>query len=405
MVANEALAASLRASQVPPFKVMEVMIAAHARELAGLPVLHMEVGQPSDGAPAHVCEASKRALDACAAGRTTLGYTISDGIDPLRAAIARDYETQYGVAVDPADVMVTTGSSAAFVLGFTAAFDHGDRVAIATPGYPAYRNILEALGVEVVSIPVDASTNFQPTVGLLDAALDGKPIKGLIVASPSNPTGTVLTRAELFELIDWCKSKKVWFVSDEIYHKIEYGEERATTALEAPGGAETCLVINSFSKYHCMTGWRVGWAVVPPALQPAMRALQQNLFINAPNIAQIAAAAALDPECDAVLRGHVAKYARNREILMAGLPEAGFTKLSSAGGAYYIYADVSDLSTDSIALCKRILDVTGVACVSGVDFDRERGHHFVRFSFCGSTETCEEAVRILREKREEWQKH
>ena len=439
MVANEALAASLRASQVPPFKVMEVMIAAHARECAGLPVLHMEVGQPSDGAPAHVCEASKRALDACAAGRTTLGYTISDGIDPLRAAIARDYETQYGVAVDPADVMVTTGSSAAFVLGFTAAFDHGDRVAIATPGYPAYRNILEALGVEVVSIPVDASTNFQPTVGLLDAALDGKPIKGLIVASPSNPTGTVLTRAELFELIDWCKSKKVWFVSDEIYHKIEYGEERATTALEAPGGAETCLVrtarqffipstipdlipdltprppprssrrdrqvINSFSKYHCMTGWRVGWCVVPQALRPAMNALQQNLFINAPNIAQIAAAAALDPECDAVLRGHVAKYARNREILMAGLPEAGFTKLSSAGGAYYIYADVSDLSTDSVALCKRILDVTGVACVSGVDFDRERGHHFVRFSFCGSTETCEEAVRLLREKREEWQKH
>ena len=164
-------------------------------------------------------------------------------------------------------------------------------------------------------------------------------------------------------------------------------------------------MINSFSKYHCMTGWRVGWAVVPPGLQPAMRALQQNLFINAPNIAQIAAAAALDPECDAVLRGHVAKYARNREILMAGLPEAGFTKLSSAGGAYYIYADVSDLSTDSVALCKRILDVTGVACVSGVDFDRERGHHFVRFSFCGSTETCEEAVRLLREKREEWQKH
>ena len=242
MVANEALAASLRASQVPPFKVMEVMIAAHERERAGLPVLHMEVGQPADGAPAHACEAAKRALDECIAGRTTLGYTISDGIDPLRAAIARDYKIQYGVAVDPADVMVTTGSSAAFVLGFTAAFDHGDRVAITTPGYPAYRNILEALGVEVVSIPVDASTNFQPTRELLDAALDGKPIKGLIVASPSNPTGTVLRRDELFELIDWCKSKKVWFVSDEIYHKIEYGEERATTALEAPGGAETCLV-------------------------------------------------------------------------------------------------------------------------------------------------------------------
>lgn len=164
-------------------------------------------------------------------------------------------------------------------------------------------------------------------------------------------------------------------------------------------------MINSFSKYHCMTGWRVGWAVVPPGLQTAMRALQQNLFINAPHISQIAAAAALDPECDVVLKGRVAKYARNREILMAGLPEAGFTKLSSAGGAYYIYADVSDISTDSIALCKRILDVTGVACVSGLDFDRERGHSFVRFSFCGSTETCEEAVRLLRERRDEWQKH
>ena len=245
MVANESLAASLRASQVPQFKVMEVMIAAYERERAGLPVLHLEVGQPSEGVPAHACEASKRALDACAEGRTQLGYTLSDGIDPLRAAIGRDYEINYGVSVDPADVMVTTGSSAAFVLGFTAAFDHGDRVAIATPGYPAYRNILEALGVEVVSIPVDASTNFQPTCELLDAALDGKPIKGLIVASPSNPTGTVLTRAELFELIDWCKSKKVWFVSDEIYHKIEYGEERATTALAAPGGAETCLVRNT----------------------------------------------------------------------------------------------------------------------------------------------------------------
>ena len=241
-MSNDALVASLRASQVPPFKVMEVMMAAAAREQQGLPVLHMEVGQPATGAPPHVCEASKRALDECAAGRSTLGYTISDGIDPLRAAIARDYKSRYGVDVDLERIMVTTGSSAAFVLGFTAMFDHGDRVAIATPGYPAYRNILEALGVEVVSIPVDAATNFQPTCELLDGALDGKPIKGLIVASPSNPTGTVLKKSELFELIDWCKERKVWFVSDEIYHKIEYGEERATTALEAPGGADTCMV-------------------------------------------------------------------------------------------------------------------------------------------------------------------
>ena len=248
-VSNDALVASLRASQVPPFKVMEVMMAAAAREQQGLPVLHMEVGQPATGAPPHVCEASKRALDECAAGRSTLGYTISDGIDPLRAAIARDYKSRYGVDVDLERIMVTTGSSAAFVLGFTAMFDHGDRVAIATPGYPAYRNILEALGVEVVSIPVDAATNFQPTCELLDGALDGKPIKGLIVASPSNPTGTVLKKSELFELIDWCKERKVWFVSDEIYHKIEYGEERATTALEAPGGADTCMVRTHRSRH------------------------------------------------------------------------------------------------------------------------------------------------------------
>ena len=241
MVANEALAASLRASQVPQFKVMEVMIAAHERERAGLPVLHPEVGQPSEGCP-HTRAKRPNARSTRAPRVAPNSGTRYPTASIRCAAVARDYEINYGVSVDPADVMVTTGSSAAFVLGFTAAFDHGDRVAIATPGYPAYRNILEALGVEVVSIPVDASTNFQPTCELLDAALDGKPIKGLIVASPSNPTGTVLTRAELFELIDWCKSKKVWFVSDEIYHKIEYGEERATTALAAPGGAETCLV-------------------------------------------------------------------------------------------------------------------------------------------------------------------
>jgi aspartate/methionine/tyrosine aminotransferase len=308
------------------------------------------------------------------------------------------------VTVDEDAVMVTTGSSAAFVLGFIAAFDAGDRVAIATPGYPCYRNILEALGVEVVSVPVDASTNFQPTPALLDAVLasDPRPLKGLIVASPSNPTGTVLSESELFALHRWCAERRAWFVSDEIYHQIEYGSERARTALESPGASDTALVINSCSKYHCLTGWRVGWCVVPPALRETMRALQQNLFINAPHVSQIAATRAFD--CDEELQKHVERYRENREILLEGLPKAGFTKLSSAGGAYYIYADVSHLTDDSVGLCRRILDVTGVACVPGVDFDRERGKAFVRFSFCDSTETAREAVRVLAEKRDQWQK-
>ena len=237
------------------------------------------------------------------------------------------------------------------------------------------------------------------TTELLEAALaaDPRPLKGLIVASPSNPTGTVLTTSELFALHAWCRERSVWFVSDEIYHQIEYGSERACTALESPGAAGSAMVINSFSKYHCMTGWRIGWCIVPPALRPAMRALQQNLFINAPSIAQYAAVAAFD--CDEELEKHVDRYRENRAILLEGLPRAGFTQLSSAGGAYYIYADVSHLTSDSVAMCTRILETTGVACVPGVDFDRERGLRFVRFSFCGSTETAREAVRVLVQKK------
>jgi aspartate/methionine/tyrosine aminotransferase len=273
-------AASLRASRVPAFRVMEVMKAAHDRERAGGRVFHMEVGQPSVGPPRSVLEKAKASLDACARGETTLGYTVADGTDELRARVATHYERRYGVVVDPESVMITTGSSAAFVLAFIAAFDAGDRVAIAAPGYPCYRNILEALGVCVVPVPVDASTNFQPTPGLLeeaDARDPTKPIKGVIVASPSNPTGTVLSRDELFALHDWCAGSgktspgKAWFVSDEIYHQIEYGDERAATALEAPNALEedVALVINSFSKYHCLTGWRVGWCIVPAGLETA----------------------------------------------------------------------------------------------------------------------------------------
>ena len=424
---DDRLVASLRGASTPPFRVMEVIKAAHDMTVSGADlavggIKHLEVGQPSTGAPRLALDATRDSLDACARGETTLGYTVAEGVDPLRERIARHYRDRYGVEdVDADAVVVTTGSSAAFILSFVAAFDPGDRVAIASPGYPCYRNILEALGCEVVSIPVDASTDYQPTPALLNAFLaaeeddDGgggggggggpkpkpKPIRGLIVASPSNPTGTVLTRAQLFALHEWCHERGAWFVSDEIYHQIEYGEDRATTALETPNGPRDCaIVINSFSKYHCMTGWRVGWCVVPPRLRDAMRALQQNLFINAPTIAQHAATAAFD--CDDELVKHVDRYRVNREILLRGLPKAGFAKLSSAGGAYYIYADVSDMTEDSVGLCKRILETTGVACVPGVDFDRERGLKFVRFSFCDSTETVTEAVRVLIEKVDEW---
>ena len=402
--------ASVRASNVPAFRVMEVMKAAHARERSGNEVLHMEVGQPSVGPPPSVLDAAHAALDACARGDTTLGYTVADGTDDLRGKVAQSYKSRYNVDVNPEHVMITTGSSAAFVLVFLAAFDPGDRVAIGQPGYPCYMNILEALGVDVVAVPVDASTNFQPTPELLTAAENlnpEKPIKGVIVASPSNPTGTVLTKEELFALHDWCADKPsgpAYFVSDEIYHQIEYGTERACTALESPNAknSNVAIVINSFSKYHCLTGWRVGWVVVPEPLRASITALQQNLFINAPHISQIAAGAALDSECDTTLISHVNRYRENRKVLLEGLPKSGFTKLSSAGGAYYIYADVSHLTRDSVALCKRILDLTGVAIVPGVDFDRERGHQFVRFSFCGSLETATKAVEKLLEHKKEW---
>uniref|UniRef100_A0A7S0R006 Aminotransferase class I/classII large domain-containing protein n=1 Tax=Pyramimonas obovata TaxID=1411642 RepID=A0A7S0R006_9CHLO len=391
------LGASIRASKVPPFYVMEVMKAATAREKQGEKVLHMEVGQPSTGAPAGALEAAQSCLASSAAGTDTLGYTLASGTAELRARIARHYEHRYAVQVSEESIVITTGSSAGFVLSFLACFESGDRVAIAAPGYPCYRNILEALGVTVVTLPVDASTNFQPTPAHLEQAAKEGPLRGLVVASPSNPTGTVLTKQELFALQAWCLKSNVWFISDEIYHQIEYGEERATTALEGENASKNTVVINSFSKYHCMTGWRVGWVVVPEKLLSSMVALQQNLFINAPTISQHAAAAAFD--CDEELLKHVERYRLNRQILLEGLPVAGFSKLSSAGGGFYIYADVSNLGGDSVALCKRILETTGVALTPGVDFDRERGARFLRFSFCGSTDCCREVVRLLQTDR------
>ncbi|MBP2294833.1 pyridoxal phosphate-dependent aminotransferase [Azospirillum rugosum] len=367
---------------IPPFFVMEVMRAAAEREAAGLEVLHMEVGQPSTGAPKGVLEAAHRALDT-----DVLGYTGALGIPALRAAIARWYQDRYKVAVPERRVVVTTGSSGAFQLGFLAAFDPGDRVAMASPSYPAYRHTLTAIGVEPVELPTGPEHRFQPTIALLEQ-LD-KPIQGLIVASPANPTGTMLSREELTEIAAWCDANGVRLVSDEIYHGLTYGPE-AVTAAEV---SETALVVNSFSKYFSMTGWRLGWMVVPDDLIRSVECLAQNLFISAPTLSQAAAVAAFD--CTAELDGHVARYARNRQILLEELPKAGFDKLAPADGAFYVYADVSAMTDDSEAFCKRILAETGIACTPGIDFDPARGHHFVRFSFAGSEATIAEAARRL----------
>jgi len=369
--------------QVPPFIVMDVMRAAAERAAARGDVLHLEVGQPSTGAPAAVIAAAKRALDT-----DVLGYTLALGIEPLRARIADNYRAEYGVSVQPENVVVTTGSSTAFLLAFLAAFEAGDRVGIASPGYPAYRNILSALGVEPVLLPVGPDSRFQTTVEVLRAS--GQKLDGLIIASPSNPTGSVLSPAELADLAAWCEAEGVRLVSDEIYHGLSYGDPAATAA---GMGARSGIIVNSFSKYYSMTGWRLGWMVVPDDLLRAVECLAQNMFISPPTLSQHAAVAVFD--CKDELNANVARYARNREVLLAELPGAGFDRLAPADGAFYLYADVSRYTNDSQAFCKRILAETGIACTPGVDFDPAEGHRSLRFSFAGATTDMIEAARRL----------
>jgi aspartate/methionine/tyrosine aminotransferase len=373
--------------QVPPFIVMDVMRAAEERERAGGDVLHLEVGQPGTSAPAAVIEAARRALD-----DDRIGYTNALGMWDLREAIAKHYKDAYGVSVASDDIVVTTGSSAGFVLSFMAAFDPGDRVALASPGYPAYRNILTGLGVEVVDLPSTLEENFQPTVARLKA-LDRDP-DGLIVASPSNPAGTMVHPAEFEALIAHCRDKGIRLISDEIYHGITFGMP-GITALRHTRDA---VIINSFSKYFSMTGWRLGWMVVPPDLHRSIECLAQNLFISPPTISQHAGLAAFG--CREELEANVRHYARNRELLLDKLPKAGFTRLAPAEGAFYIYADVSDLTNSSTEFCRRMLAEIGVAATPGVDFDPARGERFVRFSFAGSEEEVAQAAeRLLTWKR------
>jgi len=362
---------------------MDVMRAANAREHARGDVIHLEVGQPSTAAPAGVLAAAERAL------RTDkLGYTDSFGIPPLRRRIAQHYRAWYGIDVPESRVMATMGSSGAFLLAFTAAFDAGDRVALVEPGYPCYKNILSALGIEAVPLPGSAATRFQPTVELLEKY--GGRLDGLIVASPSNPTGTMLAPDELAALAAYCRARGIRLVSDEIYHGITYGGvAQATAAAIDPG----VIVINSFSKYFSMTGWRLGWMLVPEDLLRPMECLAQNFFISPPAISQHAALAAF--ECRDELEANVARYARNRAHLLAELPKAGFDRLAPSDGAFYIYAEIGHLTNDSQDFCRRMLDETGIATTPGVDFDRGRGSTTLRISFAGAEAEMVEATRRL----------
>jgi aspartate/methionine/tyrosine aminotransferase len=373
-------------SDVPPFMVMDVMAAAARIEAAGGHVIHMEVGQPAASAPKTAILAAHAALDS---GR--IDYTAALGIPSLRERIARHYRDSYGFAVDSRRIVVTTGSSAAFILAFLAMFEPGDRVAVTTPGYPPYRHILTALGCEPVLIETSSETRHALTGEALLAAHRKAPLKGVLVASPANPTGTMMSRDALSSLIAAAEGAGIRFISDEIYHGLDYAFP-AVTAAELSADA---LVINSFSKYFCMTGWRIGWMLVPEPLVRPIERLQQNLAISVPTLSQIAAEAAFDgfAEMEEIKRG----YLENRRILIEGLPRAGLTRFLPADGAFYLYADVSDFTSDSFKFAGEMLEKAFVATTPGVDFDPVHGRRFIRFSYARSAEEMREAVeRIAR---------
>ena len=372
-----------RGAEIAPFYAMEVLKAANDREAAGDDVLHMEVGEPGGGSPRLVLEAAEKALRS-----SRIGYTEALGIRPLRERIARYYEEVHDTVVDPSQIAITTGSSGAFVLAFLAAFDPGNRVLLTTPGYPAYPNILKSVGVAPEILETGPETRFQPTPRLIAAA--GPAPDGLLVASPANPTGTMLDREAMSRLADYCTENGIRLISDEVYHGITYGKP-AVSALEF---SETAIVINSFSKYYSMTGWRVGWMVVPRELVRSVEMLGQSVAISAPALSQYAALAAFD--AGAELDAKVAGYARSRELLLRELPLAGFDKLAPADGAFYVFADVTKLTNDSMEFCRRMLAETGVATTPGIDFDPDRGHAFVRFSFAGDYDDVAEAARRIK---------
>ena len=368
-------------SNIPPFYVMEVMRSAAARENAGKEVLHLEVGQPSTPAPSG---ARRNAIDAIE--NEILGYTSALGMDSLRERLHRHYLEWYNTDIPSSRIAITMGASGAFTLAFLACFEPGDRVVVPTPGYPCYRNVLRALGVEVIDLPVGPETRFQPSPDGLESL--GQ-IDGLVVASPSNPTGTMLLENELVELINWCKENEVRLISDEIYHGVTYGNEAPTAAAYW----DEAVVVNSFSKYFSMTGWRVGWLVLPQALVSPVERLAQNAFIAAASVSQHAALGAFESQDE--LEANLARYSVNRRILLEGLPTIGIDNLAPADGAFYIWAQVDHLCDDSQSLAQQWLNELGVAVTPGIDFDPTEGHRFIRFSFAGSTQEALATVEKL----------
>src|SRR5215212_5446793 len=371
---------------VPPFIVMDVMAAAARLEAAGKHVVHMEVGQPWAPAPKPAISAAQAALEG-----TRIDYTSALGVTSLRSRIARHYRETYRCEVDPERVVITTGSSGAFILAFLAMFEPGDRVAVTVPGYPPYRHILSALGCEPVLIETSSENRHALTGEALLAAHRKRPLNGVLVASPANPTGTMMSRAALTNVIGAAEGAGIRFISDEIYHGLDYAFA-ATTATELSPHA---VVINSFAKYFGMTGWRVGWMVVPEPLVRPIERLQQNLSISVPTLSQIAAEAAFEgrEEMEAIKRG----YQENRRILIEGLPQAGLSRFLPADGAFYLYADVSDFTADSFEFAGRMLEKAHVAATPGVDFDPIHGRSFIRFSYARSADEMREAVtRIAR---------
>ena len=368
-----------RRGQVDPFIVMDVMEEARALESSGRHIIHMEVGQPGTPAPQGARDAVAAALG------QPLGYTVALGLPALRQGIAALYQRWYGVDLNPDRVIVTSGSSAAFLLTFSALFDAGDRVGLGEPGYPSYRQILRALSLVPVGIPTRQENRLQP----VPADLEGVDMRGLIVASPGNPTGTMLSHDALKALMDHAAGRGISFVSDEIYHGLHYGD-RAVSALEI---SDEAYVINSFSKYFSMTGWRVGWMVVPEDHIRTVERLAQNMFICPPHVAQVAALGALD--CIDEMEANRAVYAENRRLMLEGLPKAGFTKIAPPDGAFYVYADVSDLTADSLQFARDILHGAGVAVTPGLDFDPIRGGRTLRFSYARATTDIVEGLQRL----------
>ena len=365
-------------ADVAPFYAMEVLKAANEKAALGDSVLHLEVGEPGRGAPAGAIAAAHAALD-----QGSIGYTEAFGLRDLRDRIARYYRETHDVDAPLDRIAVTTGSSGGFVLSLITAFDVGDRVALGVPCYPAYRNMFKALGIEPVYLRTSMATRFQPTPEML---AEVGPVDGLLIASPANPSGTMLIGQPLTEIVDYCNREGVRLISDEVYHGITYEQPAETILGRAPGG----IVLNGFSKFYGMTGWRLGWMILPEDMAAPMERVAQNLYISSNAVSQRAALAAFD--CNDELERNVEVYRRNRDILLDALPRAGITEMAPADGAFYIYATVSRITNDSTDFCARLLAETGVAVTPGIDFDTDEGHGYVRISFAGETATIRDAA-------------